>query len=304
MQKNILITGGTGLIGRHLFSCLQQKGYSVRILTRNRSLCHQNSGYYLWDPYNNFIECSALDNVGVIINLAGAGIADKRWTKERKKVLLESRLSSIDCLKNNLKKLESKPLIIAASAIGYYGDRGSEVLDEYSGPGHGYLSGLTGLWEGKSKELEDLSDRFVLLRIGIILSTKGGALKKIRYTSNMGLYQYFGNGKAYYSWIHIEELIEIISRTIINSEYRGIINAVSVNPVSNKFMIKTLKKIENKFGLILSVPVFTLKMLLGEMATLVLDSTRVSPRKLLRLGYEFRFPDLEEALKDILERKV
>ncbi|MBT8189216.1 MAG: TIGR01777 family oxidoreductase [Bacteroidia bacterium] len=300
----VLIAGGSGLIGKHLSSYLLNKGFEVRVLSRNTRLCTENKNFYLWDPARKYIDLDALKDLNIVINLAGAGIADKRWSSERKKVLLESRIQSLECLKVNLTEQNIEPIMISASAIGIYGDRGQEELDENSDPGTGFLSELTSEWEQKAHEFHDVASKLVIIRIGIVLSTQGGALPKLRSTSGVGLYNYFGDGSAYYSWIHIDDLCEIFYQGIVNPSVNGIINGVAPNPVTNKTLIKTLKNVDRGFGIITPVPEIALKTMLGEMSCIVLDSTKVMPRGLLKSDYRFSFPDLESALKDILERKI
>lgn len=299
----ILITGGSGLVGSRLSSFLKKQGHEIRILSRsNRN--HDHYKYFKWDTANHEMDVSALDNVDAVINLAGAGIADKRWTKERKKVILDSRVDSAKTLYKHMQNLPSKPIYIGASAIGYYGDRGKQELVENDKPGKGFLSDVTKKWEESQEPISTLSQRFILLRIGIVLSTKGGALKEMIKPSKVGMYGYFGNGSAYYSWIHIDDLCKMIIDALHNEEINGTYNATATSPVTIKELTSALKQAKGGFGILMPTPEIGLRVALGEMSTMLLNSTRVIPEKFLSQGFEFDFEDPVVAIKDLLENNV
>ena len=305
MKKTILITGGTGLIGQRLIDYLNSDLYDFRILTRNKSKVDQYPLYYYWNPSNQEMDPEAIQGADIIINLAGAGIADKRWSATRKKVLLDSRVDSIKTLEKYIKSSDSRPeLLIGASAIGIYGDRGEQRLVESDERGPGFLSDITSSWEDAYDSLEVLIPRSIIMRIGIVLSTKGGALKEILKPGSAGMFGYFGNGKAYYSWIHIDDICEIIKQAILNPAYKGIVNATAPEPVSIKQLVADAKAASGKPGLLMPVPGFGLKIMLGEMATMLLNSTRVIPQSLLDLKHNFKFLNAEKAIKDLLDRKI
>ncbi|NNE25851.1 MAG: TIGR01777 family protein, partial [Saprospiraceae bacterium] len=276
MKKTILISGGTGLIGNRLRDYLGTERYDFRILTRSKSKVSANKNYYLWNPAQNEMDSAALNNVDIVINLAGAGIADKRWTDERKQLLLDSRVDSIKTLAKYLKASGTKlQLLIGASAIGLYGDRGEERLTEQDERGKGFLADITETWENAYKTTEPYVMRSMIMRIGIVLSSKGGALKEILKPGKAGVFGYFGDGSAYYSWIHIDDICEIIHQAIFNDAYKGIVNATAPEPISIKQLVSDAKSASGRPGLLMPVPGFGLKLILGEMATMLLNSTRV-----------------------------
>jgi uncharacterized protein (TIGR01777 family) len=239
-----------------------------------------------------------------IINFTGAGIADARWTSARKKLLISSRVKSARLIKKGLEKSGHRPkAYISSSAIGFYGDRGSEKLTEASFSGEGFLSECCKLWESSAQELKDLVDRVVINRIGIVLSTKGGALPKILMTKAVGIYNYFGSGSQYYSWIHIDDLCRMFLRNITDDSMSGIYNAVVANPLTNKEFTVNIK---NALGGLAALPApkFGLRLLLGEMADVVLNSSRVYPERLVGDKFHYDYSDLALATKDLINRKI
>jgi len=303
MKKTILLAGGTGLVGSRLLELIDYSKYSVHILSRNKKPDTDNITYFTWDFNKMEIEDGALV-ADYIINLTGAGIADARWTKARKKLLISSRVDSAKLIKNGLEKTKHRPkAYIAASAVGYYGDRGSENLREDSPVGSGFMAECCDIWEQSAKELESLVDRLIINRIGIVLSTRGGALPKILMTKAVGVYNYFGNGSQYYSWIHIDDLCNIFLQNIEDASMSGIYNTVTPKPLTNK---KFTIDIKNALGGVAALPApkFGLRLLLGEMANVVLNSNRVLPTRLLDCNFHYDYSDLELAVKDLVKRKV
>jgi uncharacterized protein len=300
----ILIAGGSGLIGLRLTHLLQSKGYEVAHLTRTlnpKSPCQQ----YLWNVENQTIDDKAILEADYIINLAGAGIADARWTASRKALIISSRAQSAKLILDTVLRLQKTPkAYISAAAIGFYGDAAQTLVDEQSNAGQGFLSESCMAWETAAHSLEQTSTRVVLLRIGIVLSTLGGALQQTINPLRLGVASYFGRGAQYYSWIHIDDVCGMFINAIENEAITGVYNAVAPNPVSNKIFTKVLKKCYGGFSLLMPVPNFVLKVLLGEMSAVVLTSTNVSAAKILKTGFKFQFPDLSLALNDVLNRKI
>jgi uncharacterized protein len=296
----VLIVGGTGLIGQYISEQLSSQ-YDIHILSRKK---RDNNGvikYLQWNPEIDMIDPLALD-CEIIINLSGEGITTERWTDERKKLLIDSRVKPLAFLENKLAAAQKSPqLFIGASAIGYYGDQGTKSLDENSPSGQGFLSECSLAWEKASVEVGALAQRFVIMRIGIVLSTKGGALPELMMTSKLGVLSYFGD--MIYSWIHIHDIYGIIAKSIEDNRYQGIINAVSPHPIENKKMVET---IADSLGgrLVIPAPQFAIKLALGERSDVVLYSTSVQPTRLKNLGYSFHFPDLRPALDNLLSNKI
>lgn len=304
-MNKILIAGGTGLIGSRLIEYLSREDLHFHILTRSPKADNKSVSYFKWDPSQQTIDQDCFKDVSVVINLAGAGIADKRWSDQRKKVILDSRLDSIATLHKGLTATGSKPeLYIGASAIGYYGDRGSQAMTEDSEPGTGFLSEVTKKWEDKHKEIFSLFQRNILLRIGIVLSENGGALKEMLKPARFGQYGYFGNGKAYYSWIHIDDICQIIRKSMEDKSYNGIYNATAPDPVTIKELVRAMKKAKGGFGLLMPVPEIGLKLVLGEMSQMLTGSMNAVPKKLTADGHQFIYNDPEKAIRDILKRNV
>ena len=303
-KKKILIAGGTGLIGRHIISVLPEKEYEIHILSRSKRTNNGHVKYFQWDVKNQLIDHKAL-KVDAIINLTGAGIADKRWTNSRKKNIIESRVKSIQLIIKGLKEINhSVGSIVSASAIGYYGDRGEEELIEDSPPGGGFLGECCILWEEAANGFKDVCDRLSILRVGIVLSTRGGALPKVLMTAPTRILNYFGNGGQYYSWIHITDVSRCFIKCITDSNYSGIYNAVSPTPVTNKEFTSKIGEALGGGYLCLPVPAFGLKIALGQMANVVLNSNRVVPEKLKEKFFSWKYPDLIDAVKDLRESKI
>jgi len=303
-MKTVLITGGSGLVGTRLTNLLLQKGYRVTHLSRQAK---PNAAIptYKWDLDKNLIDQTAIATADYIIHLAGAGIADKRWSTARKKLIVDSRVNSTDLLYRYLRHSEHNvKAIVAASAIGFYGNRGSDLLTETSLPTSDFLSTTTQAWEKSSRRFASLKIRTTLLRIGIVLSTKGGALPKMALPLITRVGNYLGNGQQYYSWIHIDDLCQLFIKGLENNQMEGIYNAVAPNPVTNKQFIRTLGEALNKSIVLLPVPAFMLRLALGEMADVVLTSSRVSSKKLARIGFIFSHSELLPALRHLYHNKL
>jgi uncharacterized protein (TIGR01777 family) len=295
--KKILITGGTGLVGKKLCALLQKEGYEVTILSRSKN---PNSPYptFTWDYQSRHLEAGAFEGVDAIIHLAGAGVADKRWSAERKKVILESRTMTSQLLYDQLKSTPNQvKTIIAASAIGIYGIENSpNSLTEESPIGTDYLADVTKEWEVATSQFENLNVRLVQMRIGIVLSDKGGALMKLLEPPVAAA---LGQGDQYMSWIHMEDVLGMFLWAIKNESATGPYNVVAPTPLTNHAFTKMAAKIFKKPFMPVPVPKFVLQIMLGQMAEILLGGSKISSQKIVDAGYHFKFPDFEAAVKDL-----
>lgn len=297
---SVLIAGGTGLVGHRLTKLLLQNGYKVMLLSRKKTT-QGDITVYEWNPAKNAIDDNALLDADHIINLSGENIAGGRWTPERKRALISSRTGSNQLLFDACQRLGRFPkTYITASAIGYYGNRENEILDEDSDAGSGFLSECCVTWESGAQKWSDKGVRTVICRIGLVLSNSGGVLAETLKPLRFGLATYFGSGKQYNSWIHIDDLCGILQLAIEDDEMSGIFNAVAPNPVSNLEFTKTLVRVRRKPCLMVPAPSFALHILLGESAQMILSGSIVSSAKIEQQGFVFLFPELEAALKDLL----
>lgn len=296
MMRKVLITGGSGLIGRRLSFLLKSRGYEVRILSRSNN---PNKSYktFLWNISEKTINDSAFEGLNHIIHLAGAGIADKRWSEKRKKEIIASRVASTNLLYNTVKRLKT-PLnsFISASATGYYGAITSEtIFEEKDKPAKDFLGKVCSLWEDSIFQFNQIKVRTVALRTGIVLSKDGGALKKMKTPIITSL----GNGKQYMPWIHIDDLCELYIKAIEDQEFKGAFNAVSSEHISNLSFSKKISKIFNYPFLAIGAPSFILQIVFGEMSTIILNGSRISANKIKQAGFKFKFENLEKALKNL-----
>ncbi len=306
MKKTVVITGGTGLIGSRLVELLDSESYDIRIYTRKPRESHKNVSYYKWDLDRGEMDIEGLRNVHHVVSLAGAGIADKRWTDKRKKLIIDSRVKGIELIAEKLTELNHKPeSIVAGSAIGIYGNRADSKLTENASAGEDeFLVESTSLWEQSSQKLAEHTDQFSLLRIGIVLSTKGGALEKMLIPLRFGVSGYFGNGKQYYSWIHLDDICAMIIKGIEDKNWKGIYNGTSPHPLTLRQMAKEIKNTYLPIALALPVPEFLLRMAMGEMTNMLTNSTRVIPEKAISQGFEYSFTEVKEAVMDLKKRKI
>lgn len=297
--KNILITGGSGLIGTRLTELLLSKGYQVSCLGRTIKTQHVKT--FLWNIDEQRIEENAFLNVHTIIHLAGAGISDKRWTQKRKQEILESRTKSTRLLKDELnKRTHHIKNFISASAIGYYGfeDYEKEFV-ESDKPGKDYTAKVTHEWENEVDKIATLGLRVVKIRTGIVLSNQGGALTKLARPIKLMAGAPLGSGKQYLSWIHIDDLCNIYIKGIEDNSMEGAYNAAAPNPVTNKMFTQVLAKVLHKPLFLPNVPAFILKIILGEMADIVLNGSKISSKNIQGRGFNFQFKTLESALRDL-----
>jgi hypothetical protein len=295
-KHHILIAGGTGLIGSRLTQLLIANGHKVSYLSRKPGNYHGITAYK-WDPAKGMMDSKALDTVTHIVSLAGESIANGRWTKEFKEKVITSRLQAAKTIRNALLNNEHVvEAIVAASAIGFYGSEKNKIFDEDDNVGVGFLSETTKQWEDA---YNDMPIRTTLLRIGIVLDKDGGALPQMAMPVSFGIAPIIGSGKQMMSWIHLNDLCIIFTSALFDDKYHGKINAVASNPVSHKEFMQTLKKVVCPYALTIPTPAALIRLILGEKSALVLDDTHVSNKKLLNLGFEFEFPTLQVALKNI-----
>ncbi len=303
-MSTVLIAGGSGLIGSRLSEALKGKGLEVLHLSRRKRPDAEFTTYQ-WDIDKGFVEEEAIRRADYVINVSGAGIADKPWTQKRKEAIVSSRVDGNRLLRSEFERLGHKPrAFLSSAAVGYYGGRGDEWLDETAEPDTGFYSESCIAWEESIMEMkEEAGIRTVAFRLGIVLSTQGGALEKILLPFHFFLGTYFGNGQQWYSWIHIDDVCRMFAYAMENEQMEGIYNGVSPHPVTNKKLVEELKHALDKPALVMPVPAIALRLAMGEMADVILSSARASSQKLERAGFEFGHPDLPEALKDLLEKK-
>lgn len=296
----VIISGASGLVGTELVSFLTERGHSIQRLVRLESTA---SGEISWNPESGTIDKKALEGADAIVHLAGESIAEGKWTPEKKKRILDSRIQGTTLLAKALATLKTPPkVLISASAIGYYGDRGEEILREDSRPGVGFLPQICEAWEAAAAPAGEKGIRVVHPRIGIVLSARGGALAKMLPPFKLGVGGKLGSGQQFMSWIAIDDLIGVIDYALTNETVNGAINAVAPNPVTNLEFTRALGNVLKR-PTIFPVPAIVIRTIFGEMAdALLLSSTRVHPAKLIGASYAFRYPELEGALHRVLEK--
>jgi uncharacterized protein (TIGR01777 family) len=306
-MPTVIITGGTGLVGKAIGQALLEKGYSVIIFTRGNTNrpATGNLSYANWNPEQQTIDKAAIARADYIIHLAGAGVADKRWTAKRKQEIIDSRIMSSKLIVDSLKNIPNKvKAVVSASAIGWYGPDpvipNPKSFDEKCPAYEDFLGSTCKQWEESIKPVTQFGKRLVKLRIGIVLSNKGGALKEFLKPLKFGIAAILGSGKQIISWIHMDDLVEMFITAIENEKMNGAYNAVAPYPVSNKELTLELAKMKKgKFFTSLHVPSFILKLVLGELSTEVLKSATVSSSKIQMEGFSFRFPLIKDALENL-----
>ncbi|HLP94512.1 MAG TPA: TIGR01777 family oxidoreductase [Saprospiraceae bacterium] len=301
MTKTILIAGGTGLIGNRLIPMLRADGWTIRLLTRKP----KGSEQFHWDPLTNKIDPAALQGVQAVINLAGAGIADKRWTAQRKKELIESRVKAADLLWQHFSQQSTRPEVyLSASAIGFYGNSGEAWMSEDDEPvEESFMVDCCRQWESAADRFTQLGIRTAKFRIGVVLAQEGGALAEIIKPVRFGLGAYFGDGQAWWSWIHRDDVCGAFLWALQQPEASGVYNLVAPNPVRGKALVVSTAWAMRKKVLLAPAPSFVLRLMLGEMSAVILNSNRVSADKLLKSGFAFQYPELEPALRHIFATK-
>lgn len=309
-MSTVLISGGTGLIGSNLTRHLLKKKYYVIILTRDakKKSDDPNIKYSYWNVKEGKIDEAVVNECDHIVHLAGAGVMDKGWSEEYKKIIVESRTASAELIISVLfKKNHQLKSFVSASAIGWYGREDKISIDhafvETDLPANDFLGETCVLWEAAVKSVEELGVRLVKLRTGIVLSKEGGAFTEFEKPLQFGVAAIFGKGKQMISWIHIDDLCRMYESSIENSHLSGSYNAVSPNPVSQKeFMIHLAKKMRNRFYTPIHIPQFLLKLFLGKRSAEILKSANVSCKKIKSTGFTFLYPTLESALGNLLKK--
>jgi uncharacterized protein len=299
----ILISGASGLVGTALTGVFRREGHTVGHLVRPGGPARP--GDIRWDPSSATVDVATLEASDALVHLSGANISGGRWTPARKQILRSSRVDTTRVLVDSLSRLSRKPRVfVSASAVGYYGSRGDEVLTESMRPGTDFLSALARDWETEASRAQASGVRTVMLRLGVILSAKGGALTRMMTPFKFGVGGPLGDGQQWMSWIALEDVIGIVRFAIANAQLSGPVNVVAPNPVRNRDFSRVLAKVLHRPA-IFSAPRFVLRLALGEMANaLLLVSQRAHPAKLLEMGYQFRFDDLGAALREIVDRNA
>jgi uncharacterized protein len=305
--STVLITGGTGLIGTALAQLLLSKGYKVIILSRSaRQSDTNNLLYATWNVEKQTIDATAIQQADYIVHLAGAGVADQRWTEKRKKEIIDSRTQSsallVKALKENTNNVKA---IISASGIGWYGEDPSipnpKPFVETDLPDTGFLGDTCKQWEASIDPVTDLGKRLVKLRTGLVFSNSGGAYPEFKKTTKFGVASILGSGKQVISWIHIHDMCRLFLYAIENELLSGAYNAATAAPVSNKVLTMAIaKKVKGKLFIPVHVPAFVLKIVLGEMSIEVLKSATVSAKKIKDAGFQFTYPTVEAAINELV----
>jgi len=294
-MSSVLLTGSTGLVGKSLVRVLKDAGFSVRRLTTRRELAVQE-GYFLWNPAAKEADDRAFEGVEYIIHLAGSSIGNGRWTARRKKDILESRTLTAELLLAKVSQLQL-PLkaFVSASATGYYGSATTETIyDEYSPAGRDFLADVCVQWEKAADRFQSAGIRTVKMRTGVVLAKGAPALEKMLLPIKSGLGGPLGNGRQYMPWIHLDDLCRLYLRAICDESMSGAWNAVAPEHITNRELMRTLARKLGKPFFLPPVPAFMLRLLLGEMAVIVTDGSRVSSRRLKATGFEFKVATLDD----------
>jgi len=299
MSRKVLITGGTGLIGTRLAELLIDAGYEVALLSREPA---KSSHYrsFRWDPRAGTIDEAAVPYADYLVNLAGASVSDGKWTDGRKRDIMTSRLDGLALLHRELAKPgHHVQAVVSASAIGLYGDAGDQLVNEETPPAlptHDFLADVSQQWELAAAPIAALGIRTVIPRIGIVLSTEGGALPQMARPVKLGAGAALGSGRQFMSWIHLDDLCRLFVAMLEDPAWHGTYNAVAPHPVTNKEFTETLAHVLHRPLVLPKVPAFGLKLAMGEMSEIVLASQNVSDRKVLAQGFTFEYPELRGAL--------
>ncbi|MDP2323331.1 MAG: TIGR01777 family oxidoreductase [Gammaproteobacteria bacterium] len=298
---NVLVSGATGLVGQALCTALDETGHAVSSLLRRTSTSHPDA--ILWNPEAGTFDADNLDRFDAIVHLAGEPIAAGRWNEKRKARILESRVAGTRLIAEQIARAGGKPpVLISASALGFYGDRGDDVVTEAEPAGEGFLAEVCQAWEDATVPASEAGARVVNLRIGMVLAAHGGALAKMLPPFRLGLGGPLGDGRMWMSWIHLNDLVRAILYLLDTPDIHGPVNAFAPNPLTNKEFTRTLGRVLKRPACI-PVPAPVLRLALGEMAdALLLSSLRGTPGRLLQADFRFEHPDLEAALADLLVR--
>lgn len=301
---NVIISGASGLVGTALIARLRDRGNGVCRLVRRQA---RSDDEMSWDPRAGTVDVERMSEFDAVVNLAGENIASGRWNKEKKQRLRESRVQGTRLLATSaaagFKKSGKPTVMINASAIGYYGDRGEAIVDEQSPAGNGFLADLCQEWENATAEAQSAGLRVVLLRIGVVLSSQGGALAQMLTPFKLGVGGKVGSGRQYFSWITLDDLVAMIDYVLNNADCSGPVNAVAPGAVTNAEFTKTLGKVLGR-PTIFPMPALAARLAFGEMADeLLLASTRVAPRRIGQTDFSFAHADLDSALRHVLGKK-
>jgi uncharacterized protein len=303
LMDTVLITGGTGLIGRALTQLLTEVGYRVIILSRQPAANNANPlvSYAQWDVAKQTIDEKAIQQADFIVHLAGANVADKRWTSSRKREIVNSRTESANLLYTALQKYPNKVRkVISASGIGYYGWDKGQAFTETDPPADDFLATTCIAWENSVLRMKELGKKIVILRTGIALSRDGGALPAFYKPLRFGFATILGSGDQYMSWIHLHDLCRLYLAAIVNHDLEGVFNAVSPQPIHHKDLVLTMARlVKGKSFLPLHVPAFLLKLVLGELSVEILKSCRASTAKIEQTGFVFSYPDIQSAMEKL-----
>jgi uncharacterized protein (TIGR01777 family) len=296
----ILISGASGFIGSHLAPFLEGQGHEMIKLVRHENL---GSNEIHWHPMKGILDPASVENIDAAIHLSGESIGSLRWTEKKKQAIRDSRVKSTQLLAKTFAKLKHPPKIwLNASAVGFYGNRGNEVLMEESGPGNNFLAEVCREWENAAEEAANMGIRIVFLRFGVVLSKDGGVLKNMLLPFKAGLGGKLGSGQQYMSWVALDDLISAVSFILTDSNLQGPVNVSAPNPVTNAEFTEALGKALNRPAK-LGVPAFALKMILGEVADeMLLSSCRAVPQKLNLANYSFAYPDLASAFHSFFNK--
>jgi hypothetical protein len=296
---NVLVTGSSGLVGSALVTQLESDGHTVTRLVRSKR--GAGEAQVLWDPEAGTMDAAALEGLDAVVHLAGESIAAGRWTAARKARILESRVKGTSLLAETLAGLRERPrVLVSASAVGYYGDRGEEALREESASGSGFLADVCRQWEAGAVPAAQGGIRVVHPRFGIILSQSGGALPRLLLPFRLGLGGRLGSGRQFMSWIALDDAVGAICHALTHDDLKGPVNTASPTPVRNREFTRTLGRVLRR-PTVFPLPAFAARLAFGQMGDeLLLASQRVEPAKLLAGGYQFGFPDLESALRHLL----
>lgn len=301
-METVLITGGTGTIGRRLTQLLQQQGYTVTYLSRS---AQEKNGVksYLWDIDKAQLDIRAIQTADHIIHLAGAGVADSRWTDARKREIIDSRTKSTALLASALKDTQHHvKSFVASSAIGFYGsDSGDRPLRENSPAGNDFLAQVTRTWERSVDAVATLGIRTVKIRTGVVLTMDGGALPKLVQPIKLGVGAPIASGQQYISWIHIDDLCGLFIEAMKNGEWNGVYNGVAPQPITNADLTHLIAKVIDKPQIMPNIPAFVIKLMFGEMAVTVLGGSNVLNRRVAdETSFQYKFPEIRKALDDLL----
>jgi hypothetical protein len=295
---DVLVTGSHGMIGTALMARLRARGDRVVRLVRGEP---DGADDVRWDPPSGTIDAAKLEGVEAVVHLAGAGIGDKKWTEARKRLVLDSRTEPTGLLARTLAALDGKPrVLVSSSAIGYYGDRGDEILREDSGPGDDFGARVCREWEAATAPAEEAGIRVVKTRTGLVLTPRGGFLKRLLLPFKLGIGGRLGSGRQYMSWITLDDDLDAILHAIATESLAGAVNLTAPNPVTNEEFTKTLGAVVRR-PTVLPTPMAALKLVYGgELVDTLLGSQRVASDKLRQSGFEFAHPELDGALRAVL----